>query len=1083
MVMIRLTTLLVFFQSAILLAFAGDNDESVSYVNPFIGTAQTLKKSNWEGHGRVYPGAVSPFGYIQLTPETRVNSGKGYDYSDEVVYFFSCMRHMSGYPNGSSGHCIVQPIENADSFELRKDHRPFSHQNEKAAPGYYKLEFDDNGTIVEASTATRSGMFRFSYKSLITPKIFIGDIGKIELVNDSIIKSSSRNIVIKFDEAWHTAKKSGDGIILTFDIPEDKAIQLKLSSSSVSYQNAKENLHAEIPDWSFDELKRKAYLAWNNQLSVIEVNDNSKTNKTKFYSAFYHSLLIPWIVSDVNGEYQGRDRKVYKAKGTDHYEAFSPWDTFRSLHPLLCLIAPKRQNDMIISMLEIYEQTGQIPITPMTGYHSIPIIVDSYFKGITNFDKSLAYRAMKDCLLDEPFFYEDMEAYIQNGYIPASYPESVTRTVEYAYDDWALSRFAKSAVNEHEDYRKLYNRSFNYRGLFDPQQMFLVPKGEEGFVKSIGNFGFKEGDKWNYSLFVPHNTRDIINHMGGDNEFSMLLDSAIRNDHIVFDNEPNFHIPYLFNYSKTPSKTQEWIAEIRETYFNSAEHGLPGNDDLGSMSSWFVFNALGIYPVCPGIPQYNIGTPLFDEVIIHLKENKTFVIKGSDVSMTNKYIQTATLNGALLANSWVSHASIIAGGELNLKMGSNPSKWATQAGSAAYSATEKEANIIVDNVVVNSEYVTPHELIWVKFRLLNKGSKGVKIVRISADGFEKAKKNITVEEGEIKIDSISCRLYKPGFAELSIVGSDKKIKINVKKSDKVSIEYEELSFLTLVQDTAKQQIGFSLKNIGGISVKHTNEIFLNGNLEIRDTVALEPGESQRLIYHLSGYEVGMNKIEVGNLTGIFKVYKQKFESTLFDLSIQNESNGKLLDRSGLSNHGIIKSLNPITFFENGFDENAYLEIKRNSTFSSLQNEITLMCWVRASDENRHLSSIITQGDHNVIQFINNNQIEFFIGGWGRGICLVDLPPSFIGKWHHIAGVCDESTLKVYLDGELKGTAELHNEAVINGHSNWYLGRNEEFPNKRIFYGKMNGVKLFATALSQEEIRKIIESEKMKILKK
>ncbi|MCK5278103.1 MAG: GH92 family glycosyl hydrolase, partial [Cyclobacteriaceae bacterium] len=612
------------------------------------------------------------------------------DYSDVEVYFFSCMRHMSGYPHGSSGQIIIQPIENADSFQLNKDSRPFSHQNENAEPGYYKLEFDDNGTVVETTATTRSGMFRFSYENSIKPKIFIGDIGTVELGEGGVIRGTKRNILIKFNTIWSKAEKTNEGIILTFDEPENKTILLKLSSSSVSFQNTQENLDAEIPDWDFDGLKIDTQNAWKDQLSVIEVSDSSVDNKTKFYSALYHSLLIPWIVSDVNKEYKGRDHKIYKAKGTDHYGAFSPWDTFRSLHPLISLIAPNRQNVMIVSMLEIYEQTGQLPVQPMTGYHSIPIIVDSYFKNITNFDKSLAYEAMKECIVNEPFFYEDMLAYIQKGYIPASYPESVTRTIEYAYNDWVLSQYAKIVMNESEDYLQLFNRSLNYRNLFDPQQMFLVPRGDQGFLRSNSNFGFKEGDKWNYSFFIPHNPRDIINLMGSNEEFSNLLDSAIRNGHIIFDNEPNFHIPYLFNYSKSTSKTQEWISDIRETYFSSTESGLPGNDDLGSMSSWFVFNALGFYPVCPGIPEYNIGTPLFEEVTIHSGGNKKFVIKGYDASSENKYIQAATLNGENLDRSWISHSSIVSGGLLNFKMGSKPSDWAKKSSSAGYSATKKE---------------------------------------------------------------------------------------------------------------------------------------------------------------------------------------------------------------------------------------------------------------------------------------------------------------------------------------------------------------------------------------------------------
>lgn len=1062
-----------------LLSFTCNGEEKLKFVNPFIGTSPTLKPSNWEGHGRTYPGSVAPFGFIQLTPETRVKSGKGYDYRDKNIYFFSCFRHLSGYPNGSAGEGYIMPVENQDSFQLRNTSRSFSHKDEIAEPGYYKVVFDDNGTIVETSASARSGMFRFSYKNSVNPRIFIGDIGKVKFDSNSIVKGSKRNTLIEFNTSWSSVEKTSDGIIFCFDKPLGNILLLKISSSSVSFKNAKENIETEIPHWTFDRLKSETQNAWEEQLSVIEVKEGSVQNKTKFYSALYHSLLIPWIISDVNGEYKRGDSKIYKAKGTNHYGSFSPWDTFRSLHPLLCIIAPKRQNDMIVSMLEIYKQTGQLPVEPMTGYHSIPIIVDSYFKNITDFDKSLAYEAMKECIINEPFFYEDMSSYISNGYVPSIFPESVTRTVEYAYNDWVLSQYSKNAMNNQEDYLQLFQRSYNYLNLFDPKQMFLVPREKQNFIISNGNFGFKEGDKWNYSFFIPHNPRDLINLLGGDKEFTTLLDSAIVNEHILFDNEPNFHIPYLFNYSKSPSKTQEWIANIRETYFSAIESGLPGNDDLGSMSSWFVFNALGLYPVCPGIPEYNVGTPLFGEVVIHSEENKKFVIKGIDASLKNKYIQSATLNGKMLDKSWFSHSTIISGGELSFNMGNTPSNWATQPNSAAYSATKKEVDIFVDTISPTINNVNPNELFYLKFKLKNKGGSGVKKIRLLANGNVVASSNVFVEEGKYSMDSVGCRLYKPGITELTIKGSNKKVKVNVNKSGLREIDYSQLSFSPMIKDTAKQQISFSIKNIGGNIDTPVVRILLNDKLFQSETTTLDPGEVAQLKYNLTGFKMGMNKVEVGNLSGVFKVYNKNISASVVDLNFQKEDKGWLLDQSGFSNNGCIKNTKPLNLNENGFDNSAYVKIVNNSTFNALKNEITLMGWVKVSKENKHLSSIITQGDHNVIQLINNREIEFFAGGWGRGICLVSLPYNMVGKWHHIAGVCDGLTLKLYIDGELKGSAEISNQVPLNTHGNWNLGRNEEFPNKRIFYGEMDGVKIYAVPLSQKEIDVIVKNEKDK----
>lgn len=348
---------LLFIWFILFLSGSASGKENLKYVNPFIGTAPALQSSNWDGHGRTFPGAIAPFGILQLTPETRISSGKGYDYRDSVIYFFSCFGHLSGYPNGSAGKIKIMPVENFSTFELSNHFRPFSHSNEKAEPGYYKVKFDDNGTTLEATTSIRSGMFRIVFKENTNPKIFVGDLGTIETEAGTTIKGSIRNTYIEFHNAWKSAEKSGDGYIFTFDKTENNNLLVKLSSSSVSFQNAKANLDAEIPEWDFDSLKVETQNAWEKELSVIEIHDSSVSNKTKFYTALYHSLLIPWIISDVDGAYLGHDGKIHQANGDNQYVPFSPWDTFRSLHPLLCIIEPNRQNDMIISMLDIYRQT------------------------------------------------------------------------------------------------------------------------------------------------------------------------------------------------------------------------------------------------------------------------------------------------------------------------------------------------------------------------------------------------------------------------------------------------------------------------------------------------------------------------------------------------------------------------------------------------------------------------------------------------------------------------------------------------------------------------------------------------------
>ncbi len=1055
-------------------AFSIKGNDNLKYVNPFIGTAPSKNPSNWEGHGRTYPGAVAPFGYIQLTPETRLSPSKGYDYRDNDIYFFSCFHHLSGYPNGSSGQGKIMPIENCSNFQINNHKRPFSHQNEYAEPGYYKVKFDDNGTTVEACSSTRSGMFRFDFNKNTNPKVFIGDIGDIELVNP-VIKGSKRNTWIEFETPWQSAEKSGDGYIFTFS-KTNKNLLLKLSTSSVSFQNAKTNLAIEVPDWDFDALKNKTQNDWKNELSVIEIQDSSIQNKTKFYTALYHSQLIPWVISDTDGTYLGLDGKIQKSEGENQYGTFSPWDTFRSLHPLLCIIAPQRQNDMIISMLDIYKQTGQLPVEPMTGFHSIPIIVDSYFKNITDFDKTLAFEAMRKLLLSKDNNKDDMISYIHDGFVSSSYPESVTRTVEYAYNDWVLSQFSDKVMNLHDDYSLLAKRSLNYQNLLDPAQLFLVPRSEKGFIHSEGNFGYKEGDKWNYSLFVPHNIRDIINLKGGNQEFISQLDSALNNGLIMFDNEPNFHILYLYNYAKCPAKTQEWVSKIREKQFTATADGLPGNDDLGSMSSWFVFNAMGFLPVCPGIPEYNIGTPLFEKVIIHNPNEKDFIIKAINSSPKNNFIQSATLNGKDFNQSWFNHTEILNGGELTFSLAPNHTDWAVSSTSEPYSVTKTEAVISVDSIWVLKSNVAPNERFKVNFNLKNSGSTGVKIVRLIADSKEIARKNIYVEEGEMISDSVFCQLYNPGITELYFEGNKKNVNVIVHKSNVRKFEISNFTFIPLLKEDEIQQISFWAKNIGGSSDTIQIPIYLNNNVLKTATIAATPGETVVQNLKISDCKTGINTLQIDSLKGIYKVYTSNKNATLVDLQFQQKNSGIIEDASGLFNHGIAQTNNVGSPDFTGFDENTFVEIKNKPSFSVLKNDITMMAWVKIPEPKKYPVSIITQGDHNVIQ-LNRNEIEFFAAGWGRGACTVNISGKLLDGWHHLAGVAEGLSLKFYIDGELMQSAQLDNLVSLVSNANWNLGRNEEFPGNRIFIGKMDGVKIFAAALSKEEITEIINNEK------
>lgn len=1070
----RILTILFFYYG--LYSFSVNGQKNDKYVNPFIGTAPTAHPSKWDGHGRTYPGAVAPFGFIHLTPETRVGSEKGYDYRDTEIFFFSLHGHYSGYPNGSSGQGQIMPVENDSDFLANKYSRPFSHYNEEAVPGYYKVSFSDTNTTVETTASVRSGMFRFSYEDKSEAKLFVGDVGDIKLEENSIVKGSRRNVYIQFNTFWKKAQPNGDGYIFTFDISAESSILLKLSTSSVSFENAQMNLEAEIPGWDFDALKKETQKQWSEKLSAIEITDRSTTNKTKFYTALYHSFLMPWITSDVDGCYRGRDGKVYKTKGSNQHGAFSPWDTFRSLHPLLCILAPAAQEDIINSMLDVYQQQGQLPNDPMTGFHAIPIIVDSYFKGCDHFDHQLAYKAMRHSLMESPWKYEDMPAYIANGFVPATYQESVTRTVEYAYNDWALSRFANE-LDQTEDEEILQKRALSYRNLFDSEQLFLVPRNEDGFIFSDTEFGYKEGDKWNYSFFVPQDNRGLINLMGGDENFVVLLDSAIASKHIIFDNEPNFHIPYLFNYAGNPPETQLLIAEMRDELFTDEAGGLPGNDDLGSMSSWYVFNALGFLPVAPGVPEYNIGTPIFEKVTIHLPNGNDFVIEGKYVSAKNRYIQSASMNGNTLENYWFSHTDLEKGAKLVFEMGAQPSGWAGNPQKDAFSVTQEESEISVVSLRSSKEEVVSNEVFNVEFQLKNNGASGVKIIRLLENGKELARKNVFVKENETVCDSVFCKLYVPGKTKLDILGSKKTLPIKVKDSGVAGFEYSALEIKPLLKPGEEQKVSFSVKNIGGLQDSEEIKIIQNNKQVLAEKVRLNPGEEKQLTFSFESGQRGSNTIQVDTLKRLYKVVANPMEALLTDLSFQHKTNSVLVDQSEFENNGILHGFNS----ENPefiFNETRFIEIENTSVFKALTNEITMTVWIKPSDKNLGQSSIFTQGDFNVIQMTENRNIEFFAGGWGRGTCNASLEKPLTNEWHHIAGVCDGMTLKLYLDGNLIASTEVNKQADLKNNANWNVGQNEEFPGQRIFYGQADGIKIFASALNMKEIKAIVNQRQI-----
>ncbi|WP_235841684.1 GH92 family glycosyl hydrolase [Confluentibacter sediminis] len=708
------------------------------FVDPFIGAG---------GHGHTYPGATVPFGMVQVSPDNGISSWdwcSGYHYSDSIIAGFSHL-HLSGTGIGDLADVLFMPAnkqvdltidtKNRDSLPYKSS---YSHANEKASPGYYQVFLEDPKVNVELTTSLRTAYHKYTFTKNDAQSVVI-DLGfainwdsslktAITIEDDHTVsgyrfstgwaKNQKVFFVAKFSKllAKHvlvsnqsivediTAEGEKTKAQLFFNAEVGSELLVKVAVSSVSIDNAKDNL--DEGDFNFEKIKTEAESTWNSALSKIEVETPVDSLKTIFYTALYHSQLAPVTFSDKNGQFRKENDSIVTATNYTAYSTLSLWDTFRAENPLLTLIAPDKTSDIINSMLAYYETKHILPVwtlygnetNTMTGYHSIPVIVDAYKKGITGFDAEKAYQAMKTTMMQDE---RGLDLYKKYGYIPYNLlDESVTITLEYAFDDWCVAQMAK-ALGKDDDYTYFINRSKAYQYIFDPETCFMRGKSDDGkswnepFDPKHSNHrehtDYTEGNAWQHSWFVPQNVKDLISLHGNDDVFTSRLEqlftesSEITGDNISADisgligqyahgNEPSHHIAYMFNKANKPWRTQYWVHHILETQYNTTPNGLSGNEDCGQMSAWYVFSSIGLYPMNPASGEYEIGRPIFEKSTIHLPNGKPFVIEAEHVSDKNIYIQSVTLNGTEFNQTSILHQQIIQGGVLHFVMGSEPNK-------------------------------------------------------------------------------------------------------------------------------------------------------------------------------------------------------------------------------------------------------------------------------------------------------------------------------------------------------------------------------------------------------------------------
>jgi predicted alpha-1,2-mannosidase len=702
------------------------------FVNPFVGTG---------GHGHTYPGATRPFGMVQLSPDTRLTGWdgcSGYHYSDSIVYGFS-HTHLSGTGISDYGDILLMPTVGNAYLNALNNGAPekgyasrFQHRNETASPGYYSVRLDDDNILVELTATERAGLHRYTFPATDRANIVI-DLTHRDKVLDSGLRIAGGNTIVGWrrSQAWakeqiiyfaiefsHEITASGiavddklvDGLreargqnlkaYLRFDTRRAPQVLVRVGISSVDTNGAWLNLAAELNHKSFEKVRAEAATAWNAELNKIVVNGGSTAQLTNFYTALYHAMLAPNLFIDVDGRYRGRDMQIHKAEGFQNYTVFSLWDTFRAAHPLYALIDQKRTRDFIKTFLAQYEQGGRLPVwelaanetDTMIGYHAVSVIADAAAKGIDGFDLNKAFEAMKQSA--ELRQHRGLGAYIDNGFIAMEDErESVSKVLEYAYDDWCIAQVARM-LGRTDDYQRYLARAQSYKNVFDPVSGFMRPRTNGGWIEPFDprevTFAFTEANSWQYTFFAPQDVSGLMNLMGGPRGFARKLDRMFAAEsrttgreqvditgligQYAHGNEPSHHIAYLYNYAGEPWQTQFRVRQIMDQFYQPEPDGLIGNEDCGQMSAWYVFSAAGFYPVTPGSTIYAIGSPLFPEVRFRFEDGKSFVLKARDVSEKNFYIQSATLNGRPYFKSYVEHDDLLKGGELVFAMGPQPNR-------------------------------------------------------------------------------------------------------------------------------------------------------------------------------------------------------------------------------------------------------------------------------------------------------------------------------------------------------------------------------------------------------------------------